>query len=213
MKKLNNKGMTLIEIIVCFAIVSVVVVSMFNVIMKYQNDEITESTRAEIIDYKNNITRIIQRDIINYSLKYVETPSTQPSISGNNRTYTYYLRFNNGISKTLQINMNDVEYNQNYIQYDDINNAGAKQFVKYILPSMDDNCSDQTCNISKFSSVESNITPGINSSASIDTAVTYTNLAINNFDIDININNIKVGNDYHVKIIAPLNYSYCKILN
>ena len=39
MRKLNNKGITAIELLVCFIIVSVIVVSLFDLIISYRNRE------------------------------------------------------------------------------------------------------------------------------------------------------------------------------
>jgi len=30
------------------------------------------------------------------------------------------------------------------------------------------------------------------------------------FDLDITISNNELGGDYHIKIVTPLNYPYCK---
>ena len=37
MKKLNNKGLTIIELLVCFVIVAVIAISLLNIIMNYKN--------------------------------------------------------------------------------------------------------------------------------------------------------------------------------
>ena len=49
MKRLNNKGMTAVELLVCFIIVSAIVVSMFNLIMNYRNREQIEEINNEVI--------------------------------------------------------------------------------------------------------------------------------------------------------------------
>ena len=48
MKKLNNKGMTLIEIIVCFVIVVVIVLSMLKVVNNYKDKQDIESYKSAI---------------------------------------------------------------------------------------------------------------------------------------------------------------------
>ena len=82
MKRINNKGMTLVELIICFVIVSAIVVSMFNIIMSYQTEEITESSRSDIIEYKNVITKLIQTDIIKGELKNVKRISKTNTSTG-----------------------------------------------------------------------------------------------------------------------------------
>ena len=219
MKRINNKGMTLVELIICFVIVSAIVVSMFNIIMSYQTEEITESSRSDIIEYKNVITKLIQTDIIKGELKNVKRISKTNTSTGT--SYKFVLTFNKSLSsskdikeKTLEIHASDTDYQNNYIIYDDINNLGTVQKVKYLLPSSDDNCtSSSDCNITRFTSINNNINEGTNSEnvgSNIIDNVTKTNLATTYFDFELTISENNVGGDYHIKIIAPLNYSYCK---
>ena len=62
--KLNNKGLTVIEILLCFALVSVIVISMMNVVNTYKNKEEIESYKNTIKTYKNTITKAINDDIL-----------------------------------------------------------------------------------------------------------------------------------------------------
>ena len=55
--KVNNKGMTIIELILCFAIVSVIVIALLNTVMNYKTKEQLEDTKKTIISYKNVITK------------------------------------------------------------------------------------------------------------------------------------------------------------
>lgn len=225
MKKLNNKGMTLIELLISFAITSAIVVSMFNVILNYQTEQSTEALKSDIIAYKNTITKLIQADIIKGELKSVDI---KPIKQVNNYTeYGFILTFNRNLGssslsdpdslgsggvlvKELTVRTSNTE--ENYITYDDINNKGVLQSVKYALPSVGkgiipakDNQSTTETNLTKFTAVSTNV----NDYTKVD-PVTFLNLGINYFDLDITISNNELGGDYHIKIIAPLNYSYCK---
>ena len=62
--KLNNKGLTAIEILLCFVLVSIIVISMMSVVTNYKDKEEIESTKNNIITYKNTITKAIYDDII-----------------------------------------------------------------------------------------------------------------------------------------------------
>ena len=62
--KLNNKGLTAIEILLCFVLVSIIVISMMSVVTNYKDKEEIESTKNNIITYKNTITKVIYDDII-----------------------------------------------------------------------------------------------------------------------------------------------------
>lgn len=63
--KLNSKGITIIEIIICFSIVCVIVISMFKVVNNYKVKQEIESDRSEIIKYKNTVTKTIMDTFIN----------------------------------------------------------------------------------------------------------------------------------------------------
>ncbi len=61
---MNKKGITTIELLICFVIVIVITMSMFSVVSSYNERRITESYKAEIITYKNTLTKDIQDDLI-----------------------------------------------------------------------------------------------------------------------------------------------------
>ncbi len=61
---INKKGMTSIELLVSFIIVSIIVVSIFNSIMSYRNKEKVEEIYNEVDSYSNNIQKTIQDDLI-----------------------------------------------------------------------------------------------------------------------------------------------------
>lgn len=64
MKKLNNKGLTAIEILVCFSIISVLVISMLNIVNNYKTKQDNESYKSDIYTYKTTLTDAIYKDII-----------------------------------------------------------------------------------------------------------------------------------------------------
>ena len=64
MIKLNNKGMTAIELLITFTILSFVLVGMFDMVLNYKNKEQKESLRTSILDYENKLQKTIQDDLI-----------------------------------------------------------------------------------------------------------------------------------------------------
>lgn len=72
MYKLNNKGLSAVEVIVCFSIVSVMAISLLNIVMSYKDKQEEESYRSELITYKNTITEMIQKDVTEKKLVKVE---------------------------------------------------------------------------------------------------------------------------------------------
>lgn len=102
MKKLNNKGMTLIEIIVCFVIVVVIVLSMLKVVNNYKDKQDIESYKSAIFTYKNTLTKTIWDDIIKHKgiIKY-EDVTTNYNTYGIEIEYKFYFR--DGKSSMLTI--------------------------------------------------------------------------------------------------------------
>ncbi len=74
MKKLNNKGMTIIEVLVCFVLVAIISTSMYNSISNFNDRRNLESMKEKIINVKNLFTKQVEDDIIKKGLVYVSAP-------------------------------------------------------------------------------------------------------------------------------------------
>lgn len=112
MKKLNNKGLTAIEVLVCFAIISVIVISMFNIVNNYKNKRDIESYKLDITTYKNTVTKTIYNDIIENegivsgSMKQneeneIDNPSD--AYKENSFSFEIYLTYKTGVEATIKI--------------------------------------------------------------------------------------------------------------
>lgn len=64
MKKLNNKGMTAVEVLVCFVMVVIITVSMYTMVSAYKNKQEIEAIKEKIVTYKNLLTKEINDDLI-----------------------------------------------------------------------------------------------------------------------------------------------------
>ena len=64
LKKLNNKGMTAVEVLVCFVLVVIISVSMYTTVSSYQNKQQIEAFKEKIYTYKNLLTKEINDDLI-----------------------------------------------------------------------------------------------------------------------------------------------------
>lgn len=95
---LNKKGITSVELLVCFIIISAIVVSMYNLILNYRNREQIEEINNEVITFSNNIQEVIQSDLIMGHL----TEVSNVGIDG----YTATLAFNNPNEYTTTISIN-----------------------------------------------------------------------------------------------------------
>ncbi len=93
MKKLNNKGMTIIEVLVCFVLVAIISTSMYNSISNFNDRRNIESMKEKIINVKNLFTKQVEDDIVKKGLVYASEP--QP-ISGGTWTATPTGVYNTG---------------------------------------------------------------------------------------------------------------------
>ncbi len=55
--RINQKGMTSIELLITFVILSLVVTGMFDVVLNYKDREIIESIRATVVEYDNSLQK------------------------------------------------------------------------------------------------------------------------------------------------------------
>ena len=117
MLKLNNKGITTIEILICFVLLAVISTSLYNTVSIYRNKQILEGEKEKIYTYKNLLTKEIQDDIIKKRLIGARKNSNNVLI----------LEFNDGTSATLVVDING-----NKISYDG---------VDYPLPNFGKNTS------------------------------------------------------------------------
>ena len=57
--KLNNKGITTVEVLICFILVAVITMSLYSVISSVNEKRLEESNKAKILIYKNTLTKKI----------------------------------------------------------------------------------------------------------------------------------------------------------
>jgi prepilin-type N-terminal cleavage/methylation domain-containing protein len=117
MKKLNKKGVTLIELIISIALISVVMVFMYRLLINI-NNEITNSAFA--IDNQQNrleIINTVEEDILHKALTTLTNT--------NNTSITF--GFDDNTSSVLSIS---IESNKYYITYKDTQNNTKKWEVK-----------------------------------------------------------------------------------
>ena len=68
MKRLNNHGISLVEIVVTFAIVMAIISGLLAIIMNYRLQAQNSFSKLELQTYKNNLTKTIQDDILNFGI-------------------------------------------------------------------------------------------------------------------------------------------------
>lgn len=100
MKKLNNKGITTIEVLICFVLVVIITVSMYATVSNFNEKKIIEGYKEEIYDYKNTLTKEIQDDFIKVGLTHARYDKT---IDGNKIIHTVTCNLKDGTERKLVV--------------------------------------------------------------------------------------------------------------
>ena len=101
MKKLNSKGITTIEVLLCFAIVVIITSSMYSTISSFNQKRIIEQYKEEITNYKNVLTKTIQDDFIRVGLTHVEYK--RKAIADGTVTHTLNATLKDGTERVLTV--------------------------------------------------------------------------------------------------------------
>ena len=201
LKKLNNRGMTAVEILVCFVLMSILAVSMYSSIASYKNKQSIESAKEKIFTYKNLLTKEVQDDLIKKGLVSAEISETINETKGKpenlpSKVFKVDFLFRDGSKKQLVINRRLAsEYSVVDCASEKINDAFSIQYgeegnlMTYDLPDVgygENQCGEKVLD-----------------------------LRINNVDInkDNNILTIYIGfyhpdlgTRYGINIVCPINY-------
>ena len=120
--KLNNKGITLVEIVISVALISIVLIFLFNLLIQVNNENADNEVRSSYLVNQSTFIKQIEEDFIEYKLKNGEE-CTASDVSKTNATAAVYL-------PNIKDNNIDLDYNSsaNNIKclkftYDDDSNA------------------------------------------------------------------------------------------
>ena len=101
-RKLNRKGLTTIEILICFVLIAVISVSMYSTVSSYNNKQYMEASKEKIATYKNLLTKEIQDDLIKRQLVGADYKMEEPS--PHIYKHVIHLTFADGSGSDLIIN-------------------------------------------------------------------------------------------------------------
>lgn len=132
--KLNNKGLTAIEILICFSIIAVIVVSMFKVITNFKDKQDVESYKNEITTYKNTVTKTIMNDIIDNGgiQEQGDQTLTESHIEDDSILVTFTT--SNGVMRKIQISSDEDNSDNNFIFYTNYSNSTLSE--KFVIPKI-----------------------------------------------------------------------------
>lgn len=212
-KKLNNKGMTAVEILVCFVLVVIISVSMYTTISSYQNKQQIEAFKEKIFTYKNLLTKEINDDLIKDGLvsakiiNYITDPDTGDASA------TVEMNMRNGDKKCLKVTSKKA-YDYFYDPNSKVVRGGETLTLGEILPE-DEDKDDEFMIAYGFCGNETEYPiPDLGSSLNPNYKKIY-DLRINSVDVGIKntLLNIYVGfyhpdlgTRYGIDIICPINF-------
>ena len=131
---MNNKGFTLVELMVSIALVSIVLVFMFNLLGDVKRESSLSNDNINDTLNRSTITRIIQNEWIENKLTKVD----KCSVSGTILCYTF--TFKDNTTKDLLVRKNELEYdNERWILEDGEYSADGSTYcsisngVNYLL--------------------------------------------------------------------------------
>lgn len=139
---INNKGFTTVEVLVCFVIVSIVMMSLFSTISSFNEKRIQESYRAKVYEFKNEVTNVIQEDFVRKGLQYVKITEEGSPGTADGKTYTVDLILGDGTQKQLVVYQRYTRTNyraSGSYNVDDefyINYGTYGQLIRYDLPDL-----------------------------------------------------------------------------
>lgn len=105
-KKLNNKGMTAVEVLICFVLVVIISVSMYTTVSAYQNKQQIEGMKEKIMTYKNLLTKEINDDLIKDGLVSAKILNfNRNNVTGDSEA-SIEMSLRNGTKKCLKVKSN-----------------------------------------------------------------------------------------------------------
>ena len=81
---MNNKGITLVELIISFALLMVVVIGMLSIVMNVRNNYNERRFDSEMLEYKTTMTHMISKDLIKNELLNTESLTFPMECNTNN---------------------------------------------------------------------------------------------------------------------------------
>jgi len=124
MKTLNNRGLSIVEVVVTFALVMAIISGILAIIMNYRQKAETSFSELELETIKNTLTKTIQDDILNFGISEINHGGSCTSSTSSSRFSTCAnLVFKNGTEKILAVSKIDQDNRESienkYIFYDD----------------------------------------------------------------------------------------------
>ena len=130
--KLNNKGFTIVEVLITFVLVSIVSISLFATISAFNERRILESQRAKVYEYKNAVGNRIQTEFIEKGITYAKITRQGTSNGPEGITYTVNCLLKDGSERVLRVHQ---RYTKSNIRIDGNVERSDEFYIEYGPPN------------------------------------------------------------------------------
>ena len=199
MKKLNNKGLSVVEVILTFTLVMIIASGLLTIIMNYKARAQIEMKRLELVTYKNTLTKEIQTDILDRGIYEINTEGLCKE-QVDQYSSCINIVFKDGIEKILAVSKLDDTNQNNLIKL--LNN----KYIKYgdtrypIEDTLPDNIPTGR-SPKDFQNIYVNSDNFLTSESIILNSGVTTKI----YSIDINMEHIDYDDDFGIHIVATNN--------
>ena len=225
--KLNNKGFTIVEVLVTFVLVSIVSISLFSTISAFNEKRILESQRAKVYEYKNSILTRIQTDFIEKGLAHASiTRSGSSNMAAGIKT-TIHCLLKDGSERDLIIYQ---RYTKTNIRIDGIATRSDEFYIEYgtpgdiireELPDLGETVGEYDTTLHAFvekkkstacQDAEGNAGPCVSKNLQINNVLAYITNE-NDLETTSHVLNVYIGfyaydlgTKYAINLVAPIDY-------
>ncbi len=189
--KLNNRGVSIIEIVVTFALIMVMVVGMLAIVFRYREKASLSIEKLEMDTFKNTLTKDIQDDILNKGVKTINYEGE--CLTNTELNSCINIVFQDDTEKafgTSKVDTNDRESIENKFLYYDGIKYRLSDTLPTEIPTGRDAVDFQTIVIQ-----DSNI-------LSTDSMILEDGTLVSFYAIDVYISHIDFEEDFGIHIVA-----------
>ena len=204
MVKLNNKGMTTIEILVSFVLVAIISSSLYTSVTNYNNKRKLESTKLQINTYKNLLTKEIQDDLIKNGLVSVQKYENKV---GEMDIYVVDLELKDHTVKRLVVNR---QLADDYVREEGSKTSSVDDYFTIYYGVAKNNIDSATPQKDLEEFPIPDVGYGYNDQEKIVKDLRLTNVIINTdkstLSIFLGFHHIDEGSKYAINIVSPINF-------
>lgn len=210
MQKMNNKGLTIIEIVVTFSMIMFFCIGLLVIVNNYRNKVTVSLKKLDLDTFKNSITQDVNNDLLKQKYKLVEIVQasdgnpvgncTEQLLSTLNRciNFKYYNtetgEYENRAFGTSKTDNTRQSYENKYIYYDGIKYP-LKEKLPKTIPTLEDGTQRKYRDFQTITVMDDSILQETSVVLEDGTKITV-------YRIDVNISHLDFEDDFGIHIVA-----------